>query len=138
MILESKLSFQSHVREAIIKARKGIGIIHFLSKYVSWDVLDQIYKLYGDRILNVVDADPMNLSSTDLCNLLLYGNSCFSVDTNHHIIESTISQHRVSSGSRQIIKQIVTTFDDSGYFPYSFTFLYSFFLHVFFQSTSLL
>ena len=27
----------------------------------------------------------------DLCNFLLYGNSCFSVDTNHHIIESTIS-----------------------------------------------
>ena len=46
MILDSKLSFQSHVREAIIKARKGIGIIRFLSKYVSRDVLDQIYKLY--------------------------------------------------------------------------------------------
>ena len=37
MILDSKLSFQSHVREAIIKARKGIGIIRFLSKYVSRD-----------------------------------------------------------------------------------------------------
>ena len=46
MILDSKLSFQSHVREAIIKTRKGSGIIHFLSKYVSWNVLDQIYKLY--------------------------------------------------------------------------------------------
>ena len=46
MILDSKLSFQSHVREAIIKARKGIGIIRFLFKYVSRDVLDQIYKLY--------------------------------------------------------------------------------------------
>ena len=46
VILGSKLSFQSHVREAIIKARKGVGIIRFLSKYVSRDVLDQIYKLY--------------------------------------------------------------------------------------------
>ena len=46
MILDSKLSFQSHVREAIIKARKGIGVIRFLSKYVSRDVLDQIYKHY--------------------------------------------------------------------------------------------
>ena len=46
MILDSKLNFQSHIREAIIKARRGIEIIHFLSKYVSWDVLDQIYKLY--------------------------------------------------------------------------------------------
>ena len=46
MILESKLSFQSHAREAIIKARKGIGIIRFLSRYLSRGVLDQIYKLY--------------------------------------------------------------------------------------------
>ena len=45
MILDSKLSFQSHVGEAIIKARKGIEIIRFLSKYVSRDVLDQIFKL---------------------------------------------------------------------------------------------
>ena len=46
MILDSKLSFQSHVREAIIKARRGNGIIRFLSKYASRDVLDQIFKLY--------------------------------------------------------------------------------------------
>ena len=46
MILDSKLNFQSHVREAIIKARKGIGRIRFLSKYVSRNVLDQIYRLY--------------------------------------------------------------------------------------------
>ena len=46
MILDSKLNFNSHVREAIIKARRGIGIIRYLSKYVSRDVLDQIYKLY--------------------------------------------------------------------------------------------
>ena len=44
MILDSKLNF--NVREAIIMARRGIGIICYLSKYVSGDVLDQIYKLY--------------------------------------------------------------------------------------------
>ena len=38
MILDSKLNFHSHIREAIIKARRGIGIIRFLSKYVSRDV----------------------------------------------------------------------------------------------------
>ena len=43
-----------------------------------------------DRFSNVVDVDPENPSSTDLCNLLLHGNCCFSVDTNHHIIESTL------------------------------------------------
>ena len=31
MILDSKLNFHSHIREAIIKARRGIGIIRFLS-----------------------------------------------------------------------------------------------------------
>ena len=55
-----------------------------------------------DRISNVVDADPTNLSSTDLCNLLLYGNSCFSVDTNHHIIESTISFIKSTSRFKRI------------------------------------
>ena len=46
VILDAKLNFQSHVREAISKARKGIGMIKYLSKYVSRDVLDQMYKLY--------------------------------------------------------------------------------------------
>ena len=46
MILDSKLTFFSHIKEAIAKARRGIGIIRFLSKYMSRDVLDQIYKLY--------------------------------------------------------------------------------------------
>ena len=46
MILDSKLNFESHIKEAIVKARRGIGMIRYLSKYVSRDVLDQIYKLY--------------------------------------------------------------------------------------------
>ena len=46
MILDSRLNFQSHIREAIMKARWGIGIIKYISKYVSRDVLDQVYKLY--------------------------------------------------------------------------------------------
>ena len=64
MILDSKLNFQSHVREAIVKARRGIGIIRFSSKYVSRDVLDQIYKLYvrphldyGDIIYHKYDPE---------------------------------------------------------------------------------
>ena len=46
IILDSKLSFRSHVSEAIMKARRGIGLIRHLSQYVSRDVLDQMYKLY--------------------------------------------------------------------------------------------
>ena len=64
VILDSKLSFQSQVREAEIKARRGIGLIKCLSKYASRDVLDQVYKLYvrphldyGDVIYYRFDPD---------------------------------------------------------------------------------
>ena len=46
MILDSKLNFKSHIRAAILKARRGIGLIRYLSKYVSRDVLNLTYKLY--------------------------------------------------------------------------------------------
>ena len=70
MILDSKLDFQSHVREAIVKARRGIGMIRYLSRYVSREVLDVIYKLhvrphldYGDIIYHKYDPD-MRLTFT--------------------------------------------------------------------------
>ena len=43
MILDHKLDFQSHIREVILKARRGIGLIKYLFKYVSREVLDQVY-----------------------------------------------------------------------------------------------
>ena len=64
MLLDSRLNFNSHVREKIISARRGIGVIRYLSKYVSRDVLDQMYKLYvrphldyGDIIYHKHDPD---------------------------------------------------------------------------------
>ena len=57
MILDSELDFPVHVKEAIVKTRRGIGMICYMAKYVSRDVRDQIYKLcvrphldYGDVI----------------------------------------------------------------------------------------
>ena len=44
--LDYNLDFQSHIREAILMARRGIGLIRYLSKYVPRDVLDLVYKLY--------------------------------------------------------------------------------------------
>ena len=62
MILDSKLDFQNHIREAIFKARRGIGMIRYPSRYVSREVLDVIYKLhvrphldYGDIIYHKYD-----------------------------------------------------------------------------------
>ena len=43
MILDSALNFHSHVKEKTVSARSGIGVIHYLSKSVSCDVLDQMY-----------------------------------------------------------------------------------------------
>ena len=64
MLLDSKLSFKSHVGEAILKARRGIGLIRHLSQYVSRNVLDQMYKLYvrphldyGDIVYHKYDPD---------------------------------------------------------------------------------
>ena len=64
MILDSKLSSLSHIKKVIVKAGRDIGIIHFLSKYVTHDVLDQIYKLYvrshldyGDIIYYIYDPE---------------------------------------------------------------------------------
>ena len=46
MILDSKLDFSAHVKETIVKARRGIGMIRYMAKYVSRNVRDQTYKLY--------------------------------------------------------------------------------------------
>ena len=55
-----------------------------------------------DRISNVVDVDIGNLSSTDLCNLLLYGNPRLSFDTNRQIIELTITFIKSTERFKQI------------------------------------
>ena len=64
MILDSKLDFSAHVKEAIVKARRGIGMIRYMAKYISIDVRDQIYKLYvslhldhGDIIYHKPDPE---------------------------------------------------------------------------------
>ena len=53
MILDENWNFKSHIREAILKAGREIGMIKFLSKYISRNVPDLIYKPhldYGDII----------------------------------------------------------------------------------------
>ena len=64
MRLDSELNFQSHIKEAIGKRRRGIGMLRYLSRYVSMEVLDQVYKLYikpnlgnGDIIYHKYDPE---------------------------------------------------------------------------------
>ena len=78
MILDSGLNFRSHVRAKIISAKREIGVIRYLSKYVTRDVLDQMYKLYvrphfdyGDIIYHKYDPD-MNLELTKKLESIQY------------------------------------------------------------------
>ena len=46
IILDSKLSFSAHIKSAISKTRKGIGLLKYLSKHLPRYTLNEIYKLY--------------------------------------------------------------------------------------------
>ena len=46
IILDSKLSYSSHITAAIAKTRKGIGLLKYLSKYLPMHTLNELYKLY--------------------------------------------------------------------------------------------
>ena len=44
LILESGLSFEKHLSEKIMKAKKNVGILKHLSKFLPLKTLDQMYK----------------------------------------------------------------------------------------------
>ena len=69
LIFVEKLTFVEPVREAIAKAKRGIGIIHFLAKYASRDAIDQMHKLYARTYLdygNIIYLDQSKLLSHKL------------------------------------------------------------------------
>ena len=46
IILDSKLSLSVHIKSAISKTRKGIGLLKYLSNYLPRHTLNELYKLY--------------------------------------------------------------------------------------------
>ena len=46
MVLDKRLTFESHLDEKLAKARQGLGLMKQLKKWVSYNVLESIYKLY--------------------------------------------------------------------------------------------
>ena len=46
IILDSKLSFSPHIKAAVSKTRKGIGLLKHLSKYLPRHTLNELYNLY--------------------------------------------------------------------------------------------
>ena len=56
LTLDSKLSFERHINEKIIKAKKGIGIIKYLSKFLPIKTLGQMYKVLARPHLDYCDT----------------------------------------------------------------------------------
>ena len=77
MILDSTLSFSSHINEKIKITGQNIGVLKFLSSYIPLKTLDQIYKLfirphfdYGDVIYHVQNKTNMFDTSITLRKLM--------------------------------------------------------------------
>ena len=75
-ILDKQLNFNAHLKEVIGKAKRGIGVIKFMSRYVTRDVLDQMYKLYvrphldyGDVLYHQYDPNFSSSLTTLLVNI---------------------------------------------------------------------
>ena len=56
LTLDAKLTFASHINDKLSNARKGLGIIKSLSRYLSVKTLNQIYKLYIRPHLDFCDV----------------------------------------------------------------------------------
>ena len=77
-ILDEQLSFNAHLKEVIEKANRGIGVIKFMSRCVTRDVLDQMCKLYvrphlgyGDVLYHQYDPN-FSLSLTTVLESVQY------------------------------------------------------------------
>ena len=46
IILDSKLTFSSHIQSIISKTRQGVGMLRFMSRYLPRKTLNELYKLY--------------------------------------------------------------------------------------------
>ena len=67
MILDSELTFESHISEKLAKARKGLGVMKKLKKWVDMKTLENIYKLYVRPHLDYGDIvyDAADLTKSD-------------------------------------------------------------------------
>ena len=69
LILDQKLSFEKHLNEKITKAKKNVGVIKHLSKYLPIKTLDQMYKALVRSHLDYCDIiyhEPSKLNQPPL------------------------------------------------------------------------
>ena len=55
LILDSKLTFTKHINSKIVTAKKNLGIIKHLSKYLPINILSQMYKIFVRSHLDYCD-----------------------------------------------------------------------------------
>ena len=55
LILDSRLSFEKHINEKIMKSKKNVGILKHLSKFLPLKTLDQMYKAIVHSHLDYCD-----------------------------------------------------------------------------------
>ena len=67
IIFDSKLSFSAHIKSAISKTRKGIGLLKYLSKYPPRHTLIEIFKLYVRPHLDFGDVI-YHIPATKVCD----------------------------------------------------------------------
>ena len=74
LILDERLSFRLHIKEALQKAKKGLGLLKYMSRHVSRDVLDTMYKMYIRPHLDYADViyHGQNQDSMDLLESIQY------------------------------------------------------------------
>ena len=77
VVLDSKFSFSAHIKAAISKTRKGIGLLRCLSKYLPRNTLNELFKLYvrphldyGDVIYHIPAKVCEFSGNTILSNLM--------------------------------------------------------------------
>ena len=75
LVLDLKLSFSAHIKTAITKSRRGIGLLRYLSKYLPRHMLNDLHKLYvrphlnyGDIIYHIL-LKYVNLVARQLCQV---------------------------------------------------------------------
>ena len=56
LILDSRLTFESHINDKIIKAKKNLGIIKYLSNFLPIKTFDQMYKALVRSHLDYCDV----------------------------------------------------------------------------------
>ena len=82
--LDNELSFKPHIEEKLFKARSSLGLLKYLKKYVAYDVLENIYKLYTRPNFDYADIVYHKAEEK---------NAIFHLENNNHLMKQIETVH---------------------------------------------